>query len=380
MTGRHDLADGGCAGLKAGRFSTSLGRWFNGESSVNSLRSGGSSSRWLAAVAGALLALATVSAWAQNVAGRFLTVIGDVRVLSPGGDRRPERGGEVREGETILTGAGALTQIRLADGGMLSIRGDTEMKFDRFSHAGENDRDSSMFISLLKGGFRSVTGLIGRLNRDGYRVTTPSATIGIRGTDHEPVVVPPPPPGVVPQVPPGTYDRVYSGETFIQNRQGVTQNIGPNQVGFISIQGAAPAILPQLPPIYRAGIGPAPTTPQGQPGPQTGGAPKRGPAQTGGEGAGPRQLDPAARDATRSGAGTTLDPRIAPATIQTAPTLQTAPTMQTAPIQTAPTLQTAPLQTAPLQTAPIQTAPIQTAPAFKTAPIAPIGPIAPTRP
>ena len=43
------------------------------------------------------------------------------------------------------------------------------MKFDRFSHAGENDRDSSMFISLLKGGFRSVTGLIGRLNREYLR-------------------------------------------------------------------------------------------------------------------------------------------------------------------------------------------------------------------
>jgi hypothetical protein len=354
---------------------------------MSSFRIGGSSSRWLSVTAGAFLALSTVSVWAQNVAGRFLTVIGDVRVLSPSGDRQPERGGEVREGDTILTGAGALTQIRLVDGGMLSIRGDTEMKFDRFSHTGENDRDSSMFIALLKGGFRSVTGLIGRLNRDGYRVTTPSATIGIRGTDHEPVVVPPPPPGVVPQVPPGTYDRVYSGETFIQNRQGITQNIGPNQVGFISIQGAAPAILPQLPPIYRAGIGPAPTAPQSQPGPQSGGAPKSGSTQPGGDGgAGSRQTSPGARDAVKSGVGTTmpLDPRLAPSGSQTAPDLRTSPTLQTAPIQTGPAqtapLQTAPIQTAPIQTAPIQTAPVQTAPALKTAPIAPIGPISPMRP
>jgi len=323
-----------------------------------------------------MLALSVGSAWAQNVAGRFLTVIGDVRVLSPSGDRQPERGSEVREGETILTGAGALTQIRLADGGLLSIRGDTEMKFDRFSHAGENDRDSSMFISLLKGGFRSVTGLIGRLNRDGYRVTTPSATIGIRGTDHEPVVVPPPPPGVVPQVPPGTYDRVYSGETFIQNPQGVAQNIGPNQVGFVSIQGTAPTILPQLPPIYRAGIGPGPTTPtQGQPGPQGGGS-KSGPAQSGDTSRDMRQIDPGARGAATSGIGTTapVDPRVAPSGIQTAPSIQTSPALQTAP-----TLQTAPIQTAPVQ----QTAPIQTAPALKTAPMTPIGPatgpVAPVR-
>jgi hypothetical protein len=276
---------------------------------------GGSSARWLCAVAGALLAVAAGPALAQNVAGRFLTVIGDVRVLNPGGDRRPERGEEVREGETILTGAGALTQIRLADGGMLSVRGDTEMKFDRFSHAGENDRESSMFISLLKGGFRSVTGLIGRLNRGGYRITTPSATIGIRGTDHEPVVVPPPPPGVTPQVAPGTYDRVNSGETLMQNRQGATQIVGPNQVGFVAIDGSAPVLLPQLPPIYRAGIGPSPTTPQG------------------------------------------AVPAVGPAPV---------------PVPTAPTLQTAP-------PAPPQTAPIQPAPATRTAPLPPSSPTAPIR-
>jgi hypothetical protein len=292
-------------------------------------------------------------------------VIGDVRVLSTAGDRVPERGGEVREGETILTGAGALTQIRLADGGMLSIRGDTEMKFDRFSHAGENDRESSMFISLLKGGFRSVTGLIGRLNRDGYRINTPSATIGIRGTDHEPVVVPAPPSGVTAQLPPGTYDRVYSGETFMRSAQGAVQTVLPNQVGFVSIQGGPPTILPQLPPIYRAGIGPAPAAPPGPSGPQSGAhkdAPGAGPT-------GARPPDPGAREALRPGTGTTLDLRTAPS-LQTAPTLETAP-IQTAPIQTAPTLQTAPTTT------------IQTAPALKTAPIAPsspsIGPTAPVR-
>jgi hypothetical protein len=339
--------------------------------------------RWIGAVAGALLAAAAGSALAQNVAGRFLTAIGDVRVLGATGDRQPARGGEVREGETILTGAGALVQIRLADGGLLSIRAETEMKFDRFSHAGENDRESSMFISLLKGGFRSVTGLIGQLNRDGYRITTPSATIGIRGTDHEPVVVPPPPPGVTPQVPPGTYDRVYSGETLMQNRQGVIQNVGPGQVGFISILGTAPVILPQLPPLYRAGIAPGPSAPQGPPGPQ-GSAQKGGTLQP--------QADPGVReglrtaplDPSRAGPGTTtpLDPRIAPApsVLQTAPSIQTSPTLQTAPTQTTP-IQTAPIQTSPtLQTAPIQTGPATLqSPAIKSAPTAPIGPTAPIR-
>lgn len=37
---------------------------------------------------------------------------------------------------------------------------------------------------LLKGGFRAVTGAIGAINRNDYRVATPAATIGIRGTDY----------------------------------------------------------------------------------------------------------------------------------------------------------------------------------------------------
>ncbi|MFP5305877.1 MAG: hypothetical protein ACLGI7_08645, partial [Gammaproteobacteria bacterium] len=37
---------------------------------------------------------------------------------------------------------------------------------------------------LLKGGFRAVSGLIGKADPEEYRVSTPVATIGIRGTDY----------------------------------------------------------------------------------------------------------------------------------------------------------------------------------------------------
>ena len=48
-------------------------------------------------------------------------------------------------------------------------------------NAGSEDRS---FFSLLKGGFRTVTGLIGKLRREQYRIDTAVATIGIRGTDY----------------------------------------------------------------------------------------------------------------------------------------------------------------------------------------------------
>ena len=41
---------------------------------------------------------------------------------------------------------------------------------------------SRAFFRLVKGGFRTVSGLIGKASQDDYRVNTPVATIGIRGT------------------------------------------------------------------------------------------------------------------------------------------------------------------------------------------------------
>ncbi|HUP91876.1 MAG TPA: hypothetical protein VM074_06470 [Solimonas sp.] len=47
---------------------------------------------------------------------------------------------------------------------------------------------SRAFFRLLKGGFRAVSGLIGKIDRNEYRVSTPVATIGIRGTDYVVVI------------------------------------------------------------------------------------------------------------------------------------------------------------------------------------------------
>ena len=220
--------------------------------------------RWLALLAGATLLAFCGSAVAQaqgTVAGHFFIVVGEIRLTGVDGVRRPAaRGSEVRTGDTIVTEANALAQIRLIDGGLVSVRASTEMRLDELSFAGENDSKASMVLSLLKGGFRSITGLIARANRAGYRITTPSATIGIRGTDHEPFVqVPMPPsatpmvpPDATPPVPPGTYDYVREGQTVMRNSEGFTQLIGANQVGFIGVApGARPVLLPALPMIYR---------------------------------------------------------------------------------------------------------------------------------
>jgi len=244
----------------------------------------------------AALVAATGPVCAQGTeAGRFLSVVGDVRVGLEGAPQRAaQRATEFYEGESIITGAGALAQLRMFDGALMSVRGDTEIKLERFSYAGEQDRNASFFLSVLKGGLRTVTGVIGRQNRERYRITTATVTLGVRGTDFEIVHVPPQ--AASGEVPAGTYDRVFEGVTSMQNRAGVMLLVSRDQTAFAALQGTAPVLV--APPAALFGR----PTPILQVKPQT----------------------------------LMLTPIDAPGTSPTSPTIKTAPTKISTPIQTAP--------------------------------------------
>lgn len=169
-------------------------------------------------------------------------------------ERLAKKGEEVDQGDTIVTGANGSVQVALADGGLLAVRPNTQMRIDAYAYSGKaDDKNNKSFFSLARGAFRSITGAIGKNNKEAYRVETPGATMGIRGTDHEPAVILPPPPGLPPLPPdaprPGTYDRVNSGQTFIQTPGGFIL-INPNQAGFAPAGGGAPVILPNVPSFY----------------------------------------------------------------------------------------------------------------------------------
>ncbi len=91
------------------------------------------------------------------------------------------KGMEVNQGDTILTGDGR-AQVRFTDGGYFSFQPNTEFKVEEYNFNGKQDGSEKGFFKLLRGGLRAVTGFVGRENRPAYRLGTPVATIGIRGT------------------------------------------------------------------------------------------------------------------------------------------------------------------------------------------------------
>lgn len=179
-------------------------------------------------------------------AGSVVLVDGDVQFYDAHDTaRRPKVGDPIYPGESVVTGSDGEVQLSMADGGYIGVRPGTEMRItDYKADGGPDDRS---IIGLLRGSFRAVTGWIGRYNRQNITVQTPTATIGVRGTDHEPLVIPEG--STLGEA--GTYDRVYQGETDLRTAQG-SARVKPNQAAFASRAGrVAPRVLAHVPSFFR---------------------------------------------------------------------------------------------------------------------------------
>lgn len=136
-----------------------------------------------AALMAALSAVYPLTGQAAS-AGRVDFAVGDVKALAPDGRSRPlAKGAEVENGETIDTGSGR-AQVRFTDGAQVSLAPQSQFRIDDYKFAGKADGSEKGFFSLLRGAMRTITGLVGRSNRDNYKVSTTVATIGIRGTEY----------------------------------------------------------------------------------------------------------------------------------------------------------------------------------------------------
>ena len=193
------------------------------------------------------LAQAPQSAATPKPAGKVELVEGDVTVFDKAKKARRVAVGEVvHEGEGIVTGRDGELHLDMEDGGFIAVRPNTRMSIAAYRAEGD-DHDKSVF-SLLEGTFRSVTGWIGKFNPRGYQVRTPTATIGVRGTDHEPLVIP----QNSREGEPGSYDKVNVGATSLQTRHGSVE-VRPNQAGFAPLRGQPrPRVLAQVPAFFKA--------------------------------------------------------------------------------------------------------------------------------
>jgi len=145
-----------------------------------------------------------------------------------GNTRSLKVGDPVYVGERLQTDALGEAVFKTLDSGYVALRPGAALTVDRFAADGKTT--DNFTVNVIKGGLRLVTGWIGKVNPMEYRVLTPTSTIGIRGTDHEPYVLTEELAQTLAQ-PPGTYDKVNRGGTRLAVDDKFI-DIDPGQVGF----------------------------------------------------------------------------------------------------------------------------------------------------
>ncbi|HEX4329517.1 MAG TPA: FecR family protein [Burkholderiales bacterium] len=182
----------------------------------------------------------------RSEAGKITLVTGAVSITAPDRSRRtPKLNDTLYEGDTVITGADGELQAEMLDSGVIAVRSNTQMGITKY--AAQGDANDTSIFSLVKGSFRSITGWIGKNNPSRYAINTPTATIGVRGTDHEPTVIP----EGSKDGEPGTYDKVSAGGSFIQGKAGRV-DVTPGRAGFFSVRGnERPRLLDRVPTFFR---------------------------------------------------------------------------------------------------------------------------------
>jgi len=154
---------------------------------------------------------------------------------------------QVQEGDTLSTEQDTYARIKFSDGGEVVLRPGSQLKVEAYSFNKEKPKEDNIFLSMLKGGMRAVTGLVGKRNHDAVTFGAVTATIGIRGT-HFGALICQNDCGGVPTVsgqPPanGLHLDVADGAIVVKNTAG-QQVISAGEFGFVQNANTVPTIVP----------------------------------------------------------------------------------------------------------------------------------------
>lgn len=153
----------------------------------------------------------------------------------------------VNEGDLVATAANSYVRLKFSDGGEVVLRPNTQLKIEAYKYEETRPESDNIVMSLLKGGLRSVTGALGRRNPAMFKMGTPNATIGIRGThfgalfcNSDCAGVPMPGGGTPPN---GLHVDVADGAIVVSTQAGSAEfRVG--QLGFVSSPTTPPVVVP----------------------------------------------------------------------------------------------------------------------------------------
>lgn len=132
-----------------------------------------------------LLSVSFTSQASNTAAGKTILARGDVLATdaSSAQQRTLKRRDTVFGVDRITTGEKSKAQFSMSDGGLIALKENSELNIANYEFDNATQQGSAS-IELIKGGLRSISGVI-KKNGGSYNVKTPVGSIGIRGTHFE---------------------------------------------------------------------------------------------------------------------------------------------------------------------------------------------------
>ena len=92
-------------------------------------------------------------------------------------------GSEIKQGDTLETLSNGHVHIRFVDDALVSVRPSSKLSIEHYEYNTDSPSDSVIKFNLNEGIIRSISGKGAKSARDKFRLNTPIAAIGVRGTD-----------------------------------------------------------------------------------------------------------------------------------------------------------------------------------------------------
>nr|WP_228050625.1 FecR family protein [Pontibacterium sinense] len=122
--------------------------------------------------------------YAKTSVGQIIFAVGKATLDRGSVTTDVTRGDTIFEGDAFSTGPDGHVHLLMHDKGFFSLRPNSRMRIERYSYDSANLSQNRVKIQLETGVLRSITGRAGEMNKRQYRLNTPVAAIGVRGTDY----------------------------------------------------------------------------------------------------------------------------------------------------------------------------------------------------
>ena len=120
---------------------------------------------------------------AAHAAAEVTLLIGEVRLERAGKTIPLKLGDKVWEKDVLQTPPGGHLHLRTVDLGFMSLRSDSRAVIETYRYDPQNPDKTKIRLLLEKGVMRTVSGNGAQAARQNFRLNTPIAAIGIKGTD-----------------------------------------------------------------------------------------------------------------------------------------------------------------------------------------------------